>query len=410
NRALPVLARLLPKAEAGALLLQAQTLFASSGRFVVLSGWVPAQDAERLRSRLRDATGGRAVIDLERPEDLPAATRAALRVPILHRNPLLLRPFQSLVRLYGTPSYEEVEPTAFFALSFLLMFGLMFGDLGHGFVLFAAGFCLFRFIPRFLDYGILLMEGGTASMIFGFLYGSVFGIEHLLPALWLRPIEDLSRFMIIAASLGAVLVSAGLILSVVNLWRAGKRDTALFGSRGLFGAFLYWVMLVLVVRWFLPQKQVLPVWVVIALGAAAGALLLLRPLIVRRLPRREPRAPSPGWVGALEASVELVDAIFSFFTNTIPFVRIAAFAAVHAGISLALFAMVDTLAQVRFGGVLSVVVLVAGNAVAILLEGLTVSVQVLRLEYYEFFTKFFRGGGEPFRPLMLGKLEKGEPS
>ena len=410
NRAAPILARLSPRAETGALLLQAQTLFASSGRFVVLSGWVPAQDAERLRTRLRDATSGRAVVDLERPEDLPAAARAALRVPILHRNPLLLRPFQSLVRLYGTPSYEEVEPTAFFAISFLLMFGLMFGDIGHGFVLFAAGLCLFRFVPRFLDYGILLMEGGMASMVFGALYGSVFGIEDLLPALWLRPIEDLSRFMIVAASLGAVLVSAGLILSVVNLWRAGKRDSALFGTHGLFGAFLYWVLLVLVVRWFLPQKQVLPVWVVIALGGAAVALLLLRPLIVRRLPRREPHAPSSGWVGALEASVELVDGLFSLFTNTISFVRIAAFAAVHAGISLALFAMVDTLAQIRFGGALSVVVLVAGNAVAILLEGLTVSVQVLRLEYYEFFTKFFRGGGEPFRPLMLRTQGKGEPT
>jgi V/A-type H+-transporting ATPase subunit I len=115
-------------------------------------------------------------------------------------------------------------------------------------------------------------------------------------------------------------------------------------------------------------------------------------------------------VGALEASVELVDGLFALFTNTISFVRIAAFAAVHAGISLALFAMVDTLAQIRFGGALSVLALVAGNAVAILLEGLTVSVQVLRLEYYEFFTKFFRGGGEPFRPLMLGKQEKGVPS
>jgi V/A-type H+-transporting ATPase subunit I len=410
NRALPILQSLLPRAESGALLLQAQTHFASSGRFIVLSGWVPAQDAERLRTRLNDATGGRAVVDLERPEDLPAAARAALRVPILHRNPLLLRPFQSLVRLYGTPSYEEVEPTAFFAISFLLMFGLMFGDLGHGFVLFAAGFCLFRFIPRYLDYGILLMEGGAASMIFGVLYGSVFGVENLLPALWLRPIEDLSHFMIVAASLGAVLVSAGLILSVVNLWRAGKRDSAIFGTHGLFGAFLYWVLLVLVVRWCLPQKQVLPMWVVIALAAAAGGLLLLRPLIVRRLPRREPHAPSPGWVGALEASVELVDGLFALFTNTISFVRIAAFAAVHAGISLALFAMVDTLAQIRFGGALSVLALVAGNAVAILLEGLTVSVQVLRLEYYEFFTKFFRGGGEPFRPLMLGKQEKGVPS
>ncbi len=407
ERALPVLSRLLPRAEGGVLLLQAQALFASSGRFTVLSGWVPAEAADALRAALAAATSGRAVVDLERPEDLPEAASGALRVPILHRNPMLLRPFQNLVRLYGTPSYEEIEPTAFFAVSFLLMFGLMFGDVGHGAVLFAAGLCLFRFVPRFLDYGILLMEAGAASAVFGVLYGSIFGMENLLPAVWLRPIHDLQRFMAVAVTLGAVLVSAGLILNVVNQWRAGKRAGALFGSHGLFGAFLYWVLLVLVVRWFLPHTHAVAMWAVTGLLAAAVLLLALRPLLVRRLPRREPRGPSPLWISALESGIELIDAVFSFFTNTVSFVRIAAFAAVHAGISIALFAIVDSLAQVRFGGPLSILALVAGNGAVVLLEGLTVSVQVLRLEYYEFFTKFFHGGGEPFRPLMLRGAGKG---
>ena len=104
---------------------------------------------------------------------------------------------------------------------------------------------------------------------------------------------------------------------------------------------------------------------------------------------------------ALEGSVELVDSMIGFFANTISFLRIAAFALVHAGAFLALFALADTLQRVRGGGVLSVALLVAGNVAIIFLEGLTVSVQVLRLEYYEFFGKFFRGGGEPYRPLML---------
>ncbi|MGZ6142549.1 MAG: V-type ATP synthase subunit I [Myxococcales bacterium] len=401
--AVPVLERLLPRADVGVLLLQAETLFASSGRFIVLSGWLPAEDAERLRKLLRDTTHGRAVVDVERPEDLPEASRAGLKIPILHRNPLLLRPFLSLVRLYGTPSYEEVEPTAFFAISFLLMFGLMFGDIGHGFVLFAAGFCLFRWLPRFLDYGILLMEGGSASMIFGALYGSVFGVEDWLPALWLRPIHDLSRFMTVAVTLGIVLVSAGLVLNIVNLWRSGQRATALFSSHGLFGAFLYWVMLVLMARAFVPADLTVPMWLVIGLAAVPVLLLLLRPLLGKRLQpaRRAPAGHAPIWLMALEGSVELVDSIFSLFTNTISFVRIAAFAAVHAGISIALFALVDTLSRMRFGSAMSVLAIVAGNMGVILLEGLTVSVQVLRLEYYEFFTKFFRGGGQPYRPLML---------
>jgi V/A-type H+-transporting ATPase subunit I len=143
------------------------------------------------------------------------------------------------------------------------------------------------------------------------------------------------------------------------------------------------------------------------MAAVAVLLLVLRRPIVKRLDRGHPtrgaRPHSPRWLTALEGSIELVDSIFSFFANTISFVRIAAFAAVHAGIFMAMFALADTLSQLRFGQPLAVAALVAGNIVMIFLEGLTVSVQVLRLEYYEFFGKFFKGGGELYRPLMLRK-------
>jgi V/A-type H+-transporting ATPase subunit I len=400
------LVRLFRRVQAAVLLLHAQTFFAASGRFVVISGWIPAEAAESLRAALLSATAGRAIVETERPEDLPRAVADATRIPILHRNPLLLRPFQRLVQLYGTPSYGEVEPTAFFALSFLLMFGLMFGDLGHGLVLFSAGYCLFRYVPRFLDYGILLMEGGAASAVFGVLYGSFFGIEGLLPVVWMEPLRDLPRFLPLAAGLGASLVSAGLVLNVYNTWRSGQRAGALFGPRGLFGALVYWVLLALLARAFVPTTWVLSTGLLVGLLLAAAALLLARPVLVRRLERGRPARPrassTPRWLTALEGAVELVDSTFSYFANTLSFLRVAAFAAVHAGVFVALFALADTLRRVSFGGdVLSVVSLVAGNALVILLEGLTVSVQVLRLEYYEFFSKFFRGGGEPYRPLML---------
>jgi V/A-type H+-transporting ATPase subunit I len=266
-------------------------------------------------------------------------------------------------------------------------------------------------MPRFLDYGILLMEAGVASALFGVLYGSAFGIEGLLPVLWMEPLHDLPRFMSIAVGFGVVLVSLGLLLNVVNAWRSGDRASALFGTRGLFGAFLYWVALALTVRAALPVGVAMPLWVPLLLLAGAGLLLALRYPIVRWLRRTRPlrrrEHAAPLWLGALEGSVELVDALFGYFANTISFVRIAAFAAVHAGVFVAMFALADMLARLRFGGVLSVAALVAGNAVMILLEGLTVSVQVLRLEYYEFFGKFFRGGGEPYRPLMLRPRPEG---
>lgn len=402
-----VLRDLARRTELATLLLQAQTYFAAAGHFVVISGWVPESAAERLKKRIAAATGGRAIVEVAPAEALPGVAEGMLRVPILHRNPLLLRPFQKLIEIYGTPSYEEVQPATFFAITFLLMFGLMFGDVGHGTVLFAAGWLLFRWMPRFLDYGILLMEAGASSALFGLLYGSIFGIHGLLPVLWLEPIRELPRFMTIAIGLGVIVVSAGLVLNIVNAWRTRDWKGAIAGPKGITGALLYWVALVLIARAFVPVTAHVPGAMIGAIAAIALALLIAGPFVVRRLEHRVTRraAPpvhaTPWWLGLLESSVELVDTLFSFFANTISFVRVAAFAAVHAGVFIAIFALADTIAQRTFGGVLSILVHVAGNVVMILLEGLTVSVQVLRLEYYEFFGKFFRGGGEPYRPLTL---------
>ena len=407
SRVLATLIDLARRSELGALLLQAQTHFASSGRYVVISGWIPEDQAEGMTRAIAAVTEGRAVVDVEKPQDMPEALASALRIPILYRNPLLLRPFQMLVQLYGVPSYGEIQPTTFFAVSFLLMFGVMFGDVGHGLVLFSAGYCLFRYLPRFLDYGILLMECGAASMIFGALYGSFFGIEGLLPILWMEPIRDLRRFMGVAIAFGVVLVSTGLVINIVNSWRSGDRASALLGPRGVFGAFAYWILVALLARALMPANVVLPAPLLLGMVAVPLLLIVLRRPIVRLIGRgAPPRAPQPNtprWLLALESSVELVDTLFSFFANTISFVRVAAFAAVHAGVFIAMFALADTLAHFRFGQPLGIVTLVAGNVVMILLEGLTVSVQVLRLEYYEFFGKFFKGGGELYRPLMLRK-------
>lgn len=402
-----LLGKLARRSETGMLLLQAQTFFAAAGRFVVISGWVPQESAARLRDRVLSATQNHAIVDIEAAELLPGFAEGTLHVPILHHNPLLLRPFQKLVEIYGTPSYTEVEPTAFFAVAFLLMFGLMFGDAGHGAVLFSAGWFLYRYLPRFLDYGILLMEAGTSSAIFGVLYGSVFGIRGLIPTIWLEPIDDLPKFMMIAIGFGAVVVTLGLVLNIMNTWRSGDLKAALIGPKGLTGALLYWFILVVIARAFVPTSVRIPGAIIIVLAGAVILVLVIARPVVRAIekhapPRARPALrTTPWWLHALESSVELVDTLFSFFANTISFVRIAAFAAVHAAVFLAIFALVDTISRFGFGGAITVLIYIAGNALVILLEGLIVSVQVLRLEYYEFFGKFFRSGGERYAPLTL---------
>ena len=294
------------------------------------------------------------------------------------------------------------------------MFGLMFGDAGHGIVLFSAGWFLYRYLPRFLDYGILLMEAGTASTVFGVLYGSVFGIRGLLPTLWLEPIDDLPRFMVIAVVFGAVVVSIGLLLNIINTWRSGDFKSALIGPKGLSGTLLYWTILAVIARAFVPTSIRIPSGIIVALVAAVILVLAIERPLVEAIQKHAPPRPRPPvrtvpwWLHALESSVELVDTLFSFFANTISFVRIAAFAAVHAAVFLAIFALVDTLSEYRLGGVLPLLIHVAGNALVILLEGLVVSVQVLRLEYYEFFGKFFRSGGEPYAPLTIPSTVRSE--
>jgi V/A-type H+/Na+-transporting ATPase subunit I len=386
------------RADLAVVLLQAQTLCTGAGHFVVISGWIPEDQAPQLAAALARATHGRALVSTEKPEDARAMSAAALAAPILHRNPLLRRSLQSLVGPRGTPSDTERQPAAYFAVSFLLMFGLMFGDVGHGAALVAAGYCLFRYMPRFLDYGILMMEAGVASAAFGVLYGSVFGVEDWLPALWLHPIRDLAPFTRVAATLGFVMVSVGLVLGIVDRWRGGDRASAVVGLRGLFGAFACWTSIAIVARGLLPVDWIVPDGAIALLLAAAVALLILRPAIVRALAphggaARAREGATPWWLRALENVIELIDTIVSTVTNASALVRVTAFTTVHAAILLAVFALVDTLEGYRVTGWLSLLVLVGGNALTILFEGLTVTVQPLRLEYYEFFRKFFTRGG-----------------
>ena len=200
-------------------LLRARVLFGKVDRSYLVSGWIPATLVAKLKEALAQELGDRAEVEVLSPEAIPGAREGVLKIPILFNNPYLLRPFERLTKAYGTPAYGEVEPTAFLAVSFLLMFGLMFGDVGQGAVLFLLGYVIFRRFFRYTDYGIILMECGVASVIFGFLYGSVFGVENLLPALWFSPMKDIAYFIKIAVLFGVGAISLGVILSFINALR-----------------------------------------------------------------------------------------------------------------------------------------------------------------------------------------------
>jgi V/A-type H+-transporting ATPase subunit I len=396
----PELVRIRNRVDLTRTLLRARVLFGKVDRSYLVSGWIPAGLVDRLKEALAQELGEAAVVEVLSPEAVPGARKGVLKIPILFNNPYLLRPFERLTTAYGTPAYGEVEPTAFLAVSFLLMFGLMFGDVGQGAVLFFLGYVIFHRFFRYTDYGIILMECGVASVIFGFLYGSVFGLESLVPALWFRPMKEIPYFLKMAVIFGVAAISLGLILSFIN---ALKLRTARLPGAGLLAALIYWILAGLGVRYLLTGAWAWDFWV--AVGVSVATLGLGAIFVLQRLWLAPPKTESPvaGWsLRILEGVIEVVDGTMRFVANTISFIRIAAFALAHAGLFVAVFSLADTLSRMGGGGPAYWLTVVLGNVVIILLEGLVVSIQIVRLEYYEFMSKFFHGGGEPFKPLERG--------
>jgi V/A-type H+-transporting ATPase subunit I len=383
-------------------LLRARVLFGKVDHAYLVSGWIPAQLVDKLKEALAQEIGEQALVEVLTPEAIPGVREGILRIPILFNNPYLLRPFERLTTAYGTPGYREVDPTAFLAIGFLVMFGMMFGDVGQGAVLMGLGYLIFHRFIRYTDYGIILMECGVSSMVFGVLYGSVFGIEGLLPVIWFSPLKNIVYFMKVCLIFGGGFISLGLILGFINALRLRQ---ARLPAAEMLAALFYWILAAMGLRYLLTGALV---WDFrLALAVVLGTLLISALFVWQRL-----RLPAPEvqtWkeglgLQLLEGAIEVIDGTVRYVANTISFIRISAFALAHAGLFIAVFSLAETLGRMAGGGVLYWVTIILGNVVIILLEGLVISIQTIRLEYYEFLSKFFHGGGEPFSPLKREAL------
>jgi V/A-type H+-transporting ATPase subunit I len=383
-------------------LLRARVLFGKVDHAYLVSGWIPAQLVDKLKEALAQEIGEQALVEVLTPEAIPGVREGILRIPILFNNPYLLRPFERLTTAYGTPGYREVDPTAFLAIGFLVMFGMMFGDVGQGAVLMGLGYLIFHRFIRYTDYGIILMECGVSSMVFGVLYGSVFGIEGLLPVIWFSPLKNIVYFMKVCLIFGGGFISLGLILGFINALRLRQ---ARLPAAEMLAALFYWILAAMGLRYLLTGALA---WDFrLALAVVLGTLLISALFVWQRL-----RLPAPEvqtWkeglgLQLLEGAIEVIDGTVRYVANTISFIRISAFALAHAGLFIAVFSLAETLGRMAGGGVLYWVTIVLGNVVIILLEGLVISIQTIRLEYYEFLSKFFHGGGEPFSPLKREAL------
>jgi V/A-type H+-transporting ATPase subunit I len=352
------------------------------GEVAALAGWTPAAAVPDLAGGLADV--GAAVVPLPTPRGVDPPT-------LLREGRAVRRSFTPLVETYGTVPYADVDPSVLAGVAYMLMFGMMFGDAGHGALVVAAGLMLRAGWParlaRFRRIWPFVAGSGLVAMVFGLLYGEFFGPTGVVPVLWLAPLDSPVTLMGVALGVGAVLLAGAQAVGTVNRWREGGWPLALSSPSGIAGAALLAGLGVVLLG-----ADAGLAWLVVV-GAAvmtAGVSLAFVGFLA---------TSGGGGTGITQAFVEVFDALIRVGTNLVSFVRLAAFGLTHAAIGKIVWD--GTSGLWRDGGLLvvaAVAVFLVGNTVAFALEALVAGVQALRLEYYELFSRVFSGEGRPFRP------------
>ena len=352
----------------------------SRGGLAVITGWAPQSDLPALHDALRERLSGRFVIAAQEP-----LRDEMEQVPSLTRYPRWLLPFSKLVANYGVPRYGEIDPTWLFAATYIVMFGMMFGDVGQGAVIALAGFILRRRLAGFTPF---FLAAGVSSMLFGGLYGSVFGFEEIIQPLWISPLSDPIRMLTVAIYWGVSFILLVTFLSIINRLAEGNVREALLDSKGMAGLIFYIVFLLMAGRWAAGHAP----------GAGVLAVLILSFSAVAYYKWHEVQGQT--WERALGVFIEMFETVLNNIANTLSFLRVAAFSLNHVALAFAVFTVAGMLGPAGHW-----IAVVAGNVFIIALEGAIVAIQILRLEYYEGFSRFFRGDGRKFRPLRLAAEE-----
>ena len=368
--------------------------------FYILCGWMTEKDAHSFQTDIKDDSKIFCIIDGEDDEHIQPETHQ--QPPTKLKNPKLFKPFEMYINMYGLPAYNEMDPTWFVAITYSFIFGAMFGDAGQGLLLFIGGFLLYKF--KHIALAGIISCAGVFSTIFGILFGSFFGFENLFPALWLRPMNNmmtvpfigkLNTVFIVAIGFGMGLILLCMVFNIINAWKAHDTEHIWFDTNSVAGLVFYGSATVSIA--LILTGHTLPggILLFIMFGIPLILIFFKEPLTAL-VEKKSEIMPKEKGMFIVQGLFEMFEVLLSYFSNTLSFVRIGAFAVSHA----AMMEVVLMLAGFESGH-LNWVVVILGNLFVSGMEGLIVGIQVLRLEYYEMFSRFYKGTGrkfEPFRP------------
>ncbi|MFA7567705.1 MAG: V-type ATPase 116kDa subunit family protein [Alkalispirochaeta sp.] len=417
--------------------------FSETKRATVISGWLPASDRAAVTAALEAATENHIHLEWYEPDQLkhrPKVSKeglekdsrkrsrkrpgrvvmpAGLNAPSRLENPRFLKPFQILVTNYGIPAYGTLDPTPAVAIAYLVMFGLMFGDAGHGLVLVLAGLLGLWWTRVHIKPGVPLPKGlagsiptlsrlilwcGGASIVMGVMFGSYFGFGWL-PPLWFNyhgvvaghvevgPVQSLFDVLRITVYFGVAVIGIGLVMNWINLVRQKRWFPLLFDKSGVLGGIIYGAGVVLAADFASTGFRSVPQnpFLLGVVGVASALLFLKAPL--------EGESKNVMW-WVMEWVIELLEVFAGYLANTLSFMRVAGLGIAHVTLGIAFF-QIAQMASPEGYNIAAILILILGNVLIILLEGLSAGIQALRLNYYEFFSKHFQPSGVEYHPISL---------
>lgn len=360
--------------------------------FYILCGWMAERDADQFQKDLEDDEQTFCIVENDHQNLLNGP-------PTKMRNPWLFKPFEMFIQMYGLPAYNEIDPTILIGITYSFLFGFMFGDAGQGLCLMIGGFLLYK--AKKMNLAAIISCCGFFSTIFGFLFGSIFGFEDIIEPLWLRPaqamtdlpfIGRLNTVFIVAVALGMGIILLTMVLNIINAYRAKEPVESWFDTNGIAG-FVFYASLVATIVLYMTGNPLPATAVLVVMFLVPLALILFKEPLIAAVEKKSKKIEGGIGMFLVQGFFELFEVLLSYFSNTLSFVRVGAFAVSHA----AMMEVVLMLAGAEAGNP-NWAVIVLGNLFVCGMEGLIVGIQVLRLEYYELFSRFYHGTGRAFKP------------
>ncbi len=365
-----------------------------------LVGFVPKKELKNFAALFEDTES---VVCVDKPPEADSTVEP----PIKLKNRWFSRPFENFVEMYGLPSYHGFDPTTLVSITYCILFGIMFGDVGQGLALVLIGYLMHKIKKMYL--GQIIARCGVFSAIFGCVYGSVFGYEEALNPVYKalfgldeKPVNvfegsTTTMLLIGAVGIGVVLIILSMCVNIYIGVKNKDKERALLSQNGLAGLIFYVAVIAAAVGMLVLNINVLnPIFIVLFIVIPIAVMFLKEPL-GKLLAKRKDIKPEGG-VGdfIVQNFFEMFEVLLSYVTNTMSFLRIGGFILSHAG----MMSVVMTLAHM-VGSIGNPFVVVIGNLFVMAMEGLIVGIQVLRLEFYEIFSRFYDGDGKPFEPVRI---------